>query len=133
MVEIGHHGVEVHLENGLVNLLLKQFGYVVEAKLSGSFYEYHLVVKRFKCFRLHKLAYVFKEIFFCDIYDGRVFSELRSYTDEFLHPTFLSHAAYDAIELVWQLSALLYITEYQCALASVVVWSATHEVECYVE
>ena len=133
IVEVGHHGVEVHLQHRLVHLLHEEVGDLVEAKLPRALDEDDLIAQRAKHRRVEKRADAAEEERVLDVYPVGIVRHHRAYADKLLHATLLCQAAHLAIEVGRVHAALLYVAEDERAATVLVVGTAVHEVEGYVE
>ena len=61
MIEVLHHGIQVHFQYRLMHLLLQLLGDIIETKGACSLYQNHLVPKSLKHIRPKKLIHIPKE------------------------------------------------------------------------
>ena len=61
VVQIGYHGIQIHLQRCLVYFLYQQFGKLVETKLTGAFQQNHLIAQRSKHLAGDEFLYILEE------------------------------------------------------------------------
>ena len=133
VVEVRHHGVEVHLQGGLVHLLHQEFGQLVEAKLAGTLQQDDLVAQGGKHLAADKLFHVREEELFRNLYLVVLLTEFRSDADKLHHAPLASQFTHLLVQFTRHLSALEDVAQYQGAATAPVVGTAVHEVEGDVE
>ena len=61
VVQIGYHGVQIHLQRSLMYLLYQQFGELVETKLTGALQQNHLIAQGSKHLAGDEFLYIREE------------------------------------------------------------------------
>jgi len=133
VVEVVHHGTEVHLEYGLVYFLLELFRKTVEREVARALEQYHLIAQRAEDIACGKRTAVGEEVFFGYFYPAGKRGYVRSDADEFFHTALTCKVRDLRIKLLTVLAALADVAQYQRAAASGMVGTAVHEVERDVE
>ena len=88
VVQIIHHSVEVHLEDGLVDFLLQLFGNLIKAKRTGSLQEDEFIVEFTERLRVEKMVHIGKELLVGNLNLIRLSREFRPDADELVDATF---------------------------------------------
>ena len=133
MIEIGHQGVEVDLEDSLVNFLHKPLGESVEIEVASALEKNHLVGEGLEHRTRHKLVGIIEESLFSDLYLAGLGRNLRTDADKPLHPPAQGQRRHLLVQFLGGHSALMDVAEDECTLPSLVVGPAVHEIEGDVE
>ena len=88
VVEVGHNGIEVHLEDRLMHFLLQLFRYLVETEASGTLQQYQFTPQAAERIACEEMLYVEEELLVGNMYLIRLCREIRTYTDKLLDTTF---------------------------------------------
>ena len=103
---------------------------MVEAEGACALQQYHFVVQRLEHLASFKLLHAGEEEFFGNRDMVSLLLDAGTYADELFHTTLDGELRHLAVEHFRLVAALVYVAEYQCALAPFVVGSAVHKVEC---
>ena len=132
VVEIVNHRVEVHFENGLVNLERETVGEFVEMELTSSLDEDKFVVKIGKSLTLNQFLGGAEEVAFHWEIVGAG-TDFLAHTDDFLDASAACHEGDATVERTREFSALKDVADDEGASLLLRVGATLHEVECDVE
>ena len=113
VVEILHNGIEIHLKDGLVNLLLQLFRNLVETKRTGSLQQDELIAQSCKSLTGEEMGYVDKELLVSYLYLICLSSQFRTNADKLVDTTFHSQLRHLSIQGIRRCTSLEYIAENQ--------------------
>ena len=99
VIKILDNGVEVYLEDGLVNLLLELLGDEVETKRTGSLEQNHLITQRGEGIARKEVLDISKELLISYLNLIGLSGELRTNTNELGDATLGGQLAYLSVEL----------------------------------
>ena len=119
-VQVVHHGIEVHFEDGLMHLLLQPFCDAVEAKCPGSLDEHYFIVQLTERITVQEFIRRGKEEGVGQPEECRMGTDLRSNAYQRVHTTLLTQTVDLAIQLLCAPSALQDIAQQEGPLTLVV-------------
>ena len=85
VVEVGHNGIEVHLENRLVDLLLQLLRNPVETETAGALKKYQFIAQAAERIARKEMLYIEKELLVGNLNLICLSREVRTNTYEFLY------------------------------------------------
>ena len=102
---------------------------MVEAKLSGTLQQYHLIVQLLESIAAHESLYRGVEALIGQMQAVGMVANVWANANELLHAALGTEARHLRVELVGSESRLQDVAQYQCASAVLVVRTSVHKVE----
>ena len=136
VVQVLHDGIEVHLEDGLVNLLFQLFCDAVEAEWTGSLKEYQFVAKVGNGFRGEEMVDVGVELLVSDLDPVGLGREFRANADELADTSLQAEVGHLGIERLRRGACLKDVAEHKRLVQALPyrrILAPLHEVEGDVE
>ena len=132
-IEVCHYSREVDLKNGFMYFLHQLFCYGIEGEMTCTLDEYHLIVKSLEVAAFKERLGVVIETAIVYLDEVGILFECRTDADKAFHTTTDGEVRNLTVERAVSHATLLYVAENEGMLASLLVRTAMHEVECYVE
>ena len=85
VIEVIHNGIEVHLENCLMDFLLQLFCYLIKTETTGTLQKYQFISQTAKRIACKKMLNIEEELFVDNLYLICLGREVSTYTYELLY------------------------------------------------
>ena len=129
VIQILHHGIEVHLKNRLVHLLLQLFRNLVEAERTGTLQQDQFMMQGCKGIAGKEMIHVGKELLVGDLDSISLCREFRTDANKLVDTTLDGQVAHLSIEFIGGRTSLEDITEDQCLRQTACRLTTLHEIE----
>ena len=111
VVQVLHHGVEIHLKDGLMHLLFQLFRDLIEAERTSAFQENQFIVQVVECVGGQEMVHISEELLIGDLDPVCLGREFRADTDEFVDATLETEVGDLGVELVRGRTGLEHVGE----------------------
>ena len=129
VIQILHHGIEVHLKNGLVNLLLQLFRNLVEPERTGTLQQDQFMMQSCKGIAGKEMIHVGKELLVGNLDSVSLCREFRTDANKLVDTTLHRQVAHLSIEFIGGRTGLEDITEDQRLRQTACRLTTLHEIE----
>lgn len=133
VIQVFHHGTEIHFQRGFMHFFHQQFREPVETETPGPFQQNHLVAQGTEHIAPDKFLHASEKSFIGYRNLLTLSTDFRAYTNKLHHTALSCQVAHLLIKGSGLLAALENVAQDKCVPASLVVGATVHEVECDVE